>query len=272
MLTNLHPVQRNRSKHMVKPLTCTSQELARTRNRAAGRPRYALPLLLLAGLGGCANVAANIPAAPREPMPVAGYAATLPDYRLNVGDVVGVRLLLNPELNEDVTVRPDGRISTIIAQDVAAYGHTIPQVAAALRTAYAQQLNDPHLTVEVRNFAPNRIYVGGEVNTPGEFITVGPNLTLVQAIARAGGVKLSADRSKIFIIRRGEGDKPVVFSTSYMDVITGRDGAADVRLAPYDIVYAPRSGVGDAYAGFNQYIQQFVPLNWGFNYNITPIR
>lgn len=252
-------------------MTCTGPALARTRNPAAGRVRRAMPLLLLAGVAGC-TTASNLPPAPRDISPTVGYSATLPDYRLNVGDVIGVRLLLNPELNEDVTVRPDGKISTIIAQDVQAYGHTIPEVAAALRGAYGQQLNDPHLTVEVRNFAPNRIYVAGEVTTPGEFITVGPNLTLVQAVARAGGVKLSADRAKVFIIRRGEGDRPVIFSTSYMDAITGKDGAADVRLAPYDIVYAPRTGIAEVYTYFNQYVQQFVPLNWGFNYNITPLK
>ena len=252
-------------------LTCTGPALARTRNPAAGRVRRAMPLLLLACVAGC-TTASNLPPAPRDVSPTVGYSTTLPDYRLNVGDVIGVRLLLNPELNEDVTVRPDGKISTIIAQDVQAYGRTIPEVAAALRGAYGQQLNDPHLTVEVRNFAPNRIYVAGEVNTPGEFITVGPNLTLVQAIARAGGVKLSADRSKVFVIRRGEGDRPVIFSTSYMDAITGKDPAADVRLAPYDIVYAPRTGIAEVYTYFNQYVQQFVPLNWGFNYNITPLK
>ena len=230
-------------------------------------------VLLAAGvlaLAGCTTVS-NLPPAPREAFPTAGFASALPAYRLNVGDVVGVRLLLNPELNEDVAVRPDGRISTMVAQDVVAYGHTVPEISAALRAAYAKQLNDPHLTVEVRNFAPNRIYVGGEVANPGEFITIGPNLTLVQAVARAGGTKLSAARGDIFIIRRGEGDVPIIYRADYMDAITGKDPAADIRLAPFDVVYVPRTGVAEVFTYFNQYVQQFVPVNWGFNYNVNPI-
>jgi polysaccharide export outer membrane protein len=247
---------------------CGSTPQLSTRARHASR--IAAPSLLLGLLAAC-TTAGNLPPAPRDPWPQAGYPATLPAYRVNVGDVLGVRLLLNPELNEDVTVRPDGYISTSVAQDVQAFGHTVPEVAAALRSAYSGQLKDPHMTLEVRNFAPNRVYVAGEVANPGEFITIGPNLTLAQAIARAGGTKLSASRANIFIIRRGPGDVPEIFGTSYLDAITAHDASADVRLAPYDIVYVPRTGVAEVYSYFNQYVQQFVPLNWGFNYNINPI-
>jgi polysaccharide export outer membrane protein len=230
-----------------------------------------LTILLLAGTASACTTAGKMAMAPHDPEPGTGYATTLPPYRLNIGDVVGVRLLLNPELNEDVTVRPDGRISTIVASEIPAYSHTVPDLTQSLRAAYSAQLSNPHLTVEVRNFAPNRVYVAGEVTTPGEFITVGPNLTLVQAIARAGGVRLSASRDSIFIIRRGPNDVPQIFRTQYLDAISGRDPAADIRLAPYDIVYAPRTGVAEVYSYFNQYVQQFVPLNWGFNYNVNPI-
>jgi polysaccharide export outer membrane protein len=231
-----------------------------------------IPLAVVAAVAaGCTTTVNNMAVAPRETNPVAGFASALPAYRLNVGDVVGIRLLLNPELNEDVTVRPDGMVSSIVAQDIPAYGHTVREVADAMRREYATQLTNPHLTLEVRNFAPNRIYVSGEVNTPGEFITIGPNLTLLQAVARAGGVKFTAGRNRVFIIRRGPGDVPQVFKTQYLEAISGKDPGADIRLAPYDIVYVPRSDVAEVYAYFNQYVQQFVPLNWGFNYNVNPL-
>ena len=130
-----------------------------------------------------------------------------------MGDALGVRLLLNPELNEEVTVRPDGHISTTVVKDELAYGRTVPDVTAALASDYSTEVRDnPRLTVVVRSFAPTRIYVGGEVTNPGEFITVGPTLTLSQAIARAGGLKeMTGDEGRIFIIRRGPDDVPQLF-------------------------------------------------------------
>jgi len=208
--------------------------------------------------------------APLEPAPVVGEAAALPPYRVQVGDLLGVRLQTNPELNEDVTVRPDGMISTTVAEDVPAYNRTPAEISTALRDGYRSTLKDPHISIVVRSFAPNRIYVGGEVSNPGEFITVGPNLTLSQAVARAGGVKLSAARSGIFIIRRGPGDRPQALKVNYLDVISGKHPEGDVRLAQYDVVYVPRTGIFEMYTFWNQFIQQFVPVSWGFTYNANP--
>ena len=131
----------------------------------------------------------TLPPAPPQPAPDTGPVSALPPYRLQVGDVLGVRLMLNPELNEEVTVRPDGHISTTVAKDEPASGRTVPEVTADLTRDYSTELRNPRLTVLVKSFAPTRTYVGGEVTNPGEFITVGPNLTLSQAIARAGGLK-----------------------------------------------------------------------------------
>ena len=239
------------------------------------QPSRASAALLLAGMllamSGCAQTVSGLPAAPRSPMPQAGVAPAIPPYRLQVGDVLGIRLLLNPELNEEVTIRPDGRISTVLAEGVVAYGRTPEELAAVLRRDYGRELRAPRLNVEVRSFAPNRIYVAGEVNTPGEFITVGPNLSVLQALARAGGVKLSADANRIFLVRRGPGDVAQVYAVDYRRAITGADPGADVRLAPFDVVYVPRSGVYEFYTHFNQYLQQFVPVSWGFSYLVSPL-
>jgi polysaccharide export outer membrane protein len=220
-------------------------------------------------IGGC--TAAELPAAPQISTPVAGSIADLPPYRIQTGDVLGIRFFVNPELNDDVTVRPDGMISTSLVQDVPAYGHTPMEVTEELRQDYAKDLRKPLVSVIVKEFAPNRVYVGGEVNNPGEFITVGPNLTVLQAIARAGNVKLSAGRDKVIIIRRGKGDVPEALAVDYEGAISGKHPEADVRLAQFDVVYVPRSNIYEVYVFFNQYVQQFVPLNWGFSYNVNPL-
>jgi len=222
-------------------------------------------------LSSCGTANTDLPPLPRVSDPQPGVIPKLAPYKVQVGDVLDVRLLLNPELDEEEVVRPDGMISTTVAQDVAAYGKTPSQIAAELREDYSTTLKNPEITVVVHSFAPNRIYVGGEVVNPGEFVTVGPNLTISQAIARAGGLKLSGDRAEIFVIRRGPNDTPEAFSVAYKDVISAKDPAADARLANYDMVYVPRTGVAEVYTWFNQFVQQFIPLNWGFSYNINPV-
>lgn len=234
------------------------------------RLRSGLPCLVaVIFLGGCAQSEGNLPPAPRISSPATGTPAVLPPYKVQVGDLLDVKLYLNPELNEEVAVRPDGMISTALAEDIPAYNHTPSEISATLRDQYKTILTNPQISVIVHTFAPNRIYVAGEVSSPGEFITVGPNLTVSQAISRAGGVKLSAARDRVFILRRGEGDKPEALSVNYTDVISGKSPESDVRLAQYDVVYVPRTGVYEAYTFWNQFVQQFVPFNWGFSYNVN---
>jgi polysaccharide export outer membrane protein len=246
---------------------------------ATGRTRHQLSLATLQGcvvgcsalvlLSACSQVP-SLPPAPPEPAADAGTISRLPPYHIQVGDVLDVRLMLNPELNEEVTVRPDGHISTTVVGDAPAYGLTVPELAAVLRSDYAHELQKPRLTVVVKSFAPTRIYVGGEVTNPGEFINVGPNLTLSQAIARAGGLKImTANEDKVFIIRRGPNDVPEFLSARLQDVMWGKNAASDVRLAPYDVVYVPRSGSAEVYRFLNNYLLQFVPVNWGFSYIVN---
>jgi len=227
-------------------------------------------LSVVVTLASCSPVP-SLPPAPAVPSPDAGYMTSLEPYRIQVGDVLGVRLMLNPELNEEVTVRPDGHISTTVVKDEVAYGRTIPQLSDALVRDYSHDLRNPRLTVVVKSFAPTKIYVGGEVTNPGEFIDVGPNLTLSQAIARAGGLKtMTGDENKVYIIRRGANDVPEMFSTRFQDLMWGQNPASDVRLAPYDVVFVPRSGIAEVYRFVNQYLLQFVQVSWGFSYLVNP--
>ena len=226
------------------------------------------PLLALLLLAACATTVPDLPPAPDLPeVPAAG-----PAYQVQVGDVLELRFFLNPELNQEVTVRPDGRFTTMLAPEVPAAGRTVPEITEELRLAYRRELRDPRPSVGVKSFAPARIYVGGEVAAPGEFLSVGPGLTLSQAIARAGGLKAGGSPERVFIIRRAPSGAGVVYATRYADVISGGDPAADVSLAPFDVVYVPKTPVAAAYASFNQYVQQFLPVTWGFSYVLNPSR
>ncbi len=223
-----------------------------------------LPLVVLAVcLGGCVPTAHDLP-----PAPLAGSPQP---YLVQVGDVLGVRLYTAPELDEDVTVRPDGRLGTTLVQSVQAAGRTPDEIAADLQRAYASELKDPKLTVEVKSASPARVYVAGDVVSPGEFTTQGPTLTLLQAVARAGGLRTTGDDTHVFIVRHATGNRPLVLSVDYRAAMTGTNPAADVVLAPFDVVYVPRTGIAQIYVWFNQHFQQFVPVNWGFSYNLNPL-
>jgi len=219
-------------------------------------------------LAACATTP-DLPPAPLEPAPVS-QVAPMPPYRVQVGDVLDIRLMLNPELNEEVTVRPDGHISTTVVHDQPAAGMTIPALDAALRHDYSSELQNPRVSVVIKSFSPTHVYVGGEVANPGEFITEGQALTLSQALARAGGVKLSAAEGHIFIIRRGADDRPEYLSVDWNGVRHAENPNADVRLAPNDVVYVPKTGIAEVYKWYNQYIQQFANPSFGFSYIVNP--
>ena len=198
---------------------------------------------------------ATLPAVPSVP--------ALPAYRVQIGDVLEIKFLLNAELNETVTVRPDGMISTAVAEDVLVYNRTIREINTELKSLYAQEVKRPRISTIVRSFAPTRVYVSGEVVNPGELITVGPNLTLTQAIARAGGVKNSGRANEVLVIRRGAGDQPQLYMADYDAATQGGDPTKDARLAPFDVVFVPKIGAAEVYAGYQQYLQQFISPSFG---------
>lgn len=231
-----------------------------------------LVLMLLAALplAGCASSSeprTDIPVVEKGQMPVAALAENLAPYRLQLGDQIQIKMLLNPELDEDVTVRPDGMISTTVVQSMPAYGKTAKELQQDLIQAYKKYLKDPQMTVVVKSFAPSRYYVLGEVANPGEMVSVGPNMTLMQAIARAGGLRNSGDEKNILIYRRGASEKAQVYRADY-DAITSGDPSQDIRLAPFDVVYVPRTDIADAYKNYQQNIQQFLPTSFGLGYSV----
>lgn len=223
---------------------------------------------IILALESCAATT-NLPPAPAEPNPVDTFYIT-PAYRIRVGDALEIRLPLNPEMNDDVTVRTDGHISTRLATDVAAANKTVPELDHDLTVAYSAELRNPRISVIVKSSAPTEIFVAGEVGTPGEYSSPGTAPTLSQALARAGGVKMSGDEDRVFIIRRRPNDMPEFLSTRFQDIVRAHDASADIRLAPFDVVYVPRTGIDEVYKWYNQHIQQFANPTFNFSYFLNP--
>lgn len=223
----------------------------------------------LAGLSACTTPERNFPQAPSK-LVMSDAPARLQPYLLQIGDMLDIKFLLNPELNEEVTVRPDGMISTSLLQDIPAFGRTPAILQNELNAMYRQELTDPKVSVSVKDFAPTRFYVLGEVAKPGEYEYVGPKLTLLQALAMAGDVEHSAEIKEIVITRQMNDGTSVNYLADYQLAAHGLDPQANVPLAPYDVLFVPRTSVAEAFVHYEQNVQQFLrpSVGLGLSYRL----
>jgi polysaccharide biosynthesis/export protein len=195
---------------------------------------------------------------------------TMPDtstYRLGPGDGLEIKFMLNPELNEQVHVRPDGYISMPLVGELSVAGLTVTELTAKLTRMFDTVLKSPTLVVQVREFANRRVFVGGEVARPGVLPLVGQQ-TALGAVMEAGGFKASANRGDIIVLRRGDVDEPRVIRLSMSSKHDTAPEASAFSLQPLDVVLVRESGVSRANRAVDQYVRQMVPLvlTAGFTY------
>ena len=192
-------------------------------------------------------------------------------YVLKVGDVLDVKFFYSPELNETVRIRPDGRISLQLVDEVAAAGLTATELDDLLTKKYSRILRRPDIAVIVREYAEQRVYIGGEVQSPG-VIAISHKLTSLQAIFEAGGFKRTAEQRKVVILRNQGTEEPLFISVDLKPVLETGNISKDIVLRPYDIVFVPRTGIAKMGDFVNQYINQLVPaaLTFGLVYNLNP--
>ena len=94
--------------------------------------------------------------------------------------------------------------------------------------------------------------------------------TVLQAIAQAGGMKDSARINEVIVIRHGAANKPMVLPVDLEKVRDGTDMRQDIPLKPYDIVFVPKSPIGNVNKWVDLYLRKNVPVNMGFGYSLTP--
>lgn len=189
----------------------------------------------------------------------------LSEYVIQPGDQLEIKFFYNPELNELLTVRPDGRVTLQLAHEVMAAGLTPAQLTASLTTIYSKELANPGVAVIIRSFSSQRVYVDGEVNKPG-MINLSSSMTVLQSIAEAGGFKNTARQGEVLIIRKSGEKKPLTIAVNLKDAIYGSDTGQDITLTPYDIVYVPKSAIANINQFVDQYIRQNIPVNFGLSY------
>jgi protein involved in polysaccharide export with SLBB domain len=190
-------------------------------------------------------------------------------YRIQVGDVLGIRFLYATNLDDEVVVRPDGRISLMPIDEVEAAGLPPDKLDKILTERFAKVVNQPDLSVIVRQCAAQRAFVGGEVKAP-QMIKLDASMSVFTAIMQAGGPMPSGTIENVLLIRRGEGNKCHVRKVDIRKVMSR--GAGDIRLAAFDVVYVPRTIIADVGLFVEQYINSIVPRALGFNfiYDLNP--
>ncbi|GJL56958.1 MAG: sugar ABC transporter substrate-binding protein [Nitrospirales bacterium] len=164
-------------------------------------------------------------------------------YVIKPGDELSIKFFFNPELNEEeLIVRPDGRISLQLIHEVEAADLTASQLRDLLVKRYVGQIKTPEIAVIVRSVREHPfVYVDGEVSRPGIF-EYRDSLSVLQVVALAGGFKDdTAKKDEIIVIRLDQNKKPVVIKLNIDSSLSGRDLTQNISLLPNDFIYVPRS-------------------------------
>ena len=167
----------------------------------------------------------------------AAAAAPPPGYVIGPADVLSIVFWRDKEMSAEVTVRPDGKISLPLLNEIYAAGFTPEQLRDKVTKAAERYIDDPNATVVVREINSRKVFITGSIEKPGTFTLAGP-MTVLQLIAMAGGLKEYADKSKIVILRSENGTS-TGFRFNYKQVVEQKKMGQNIELKPGDTVIVP---------------------------------
>jgi polysaccharide export outer membrane protein len=162
---------------------------------------------------------------------------TDPTYIIGPQDMLNVSVWKEAEISGNVQVRPDGKVSIPLLNDVQAAGLTAMQLASQLTIGLKKYVADPHVTVIVTAINSRRVYVLGEVIHAGGFALL-PDMTVLQAISDAGGLNQYAHGKKIYVLRN-EGGQQVKYPFNYNKVLKGQNAEQNFPLKSGDTIVVP---------------------------------
>jgi polysaccharide export outer membrane protein len=164
-------------------------------------------------------------------------AATDPNYLIGEQDILDISVWKEPEISRQVPVRPDGKISLPLLNDVQAAGLTPRQLGLLISESLKKYLTDPQVTVIVTAINSQRVYLMGQVSRAGAYPLL-PNMTVLQALSSAGGFTTFAKLKKIYVLRTEHG-KQVKYPFNYKEVVSGNNSKSDIVLQPGDTIVVP---------------------------------
>jgi polysaccharide biosynthesis/export protein len=158
-------------------------------------------------------------------------------YVIGPEDVLDINVWKQPDVSRIIPVRPDGKISLPLLNDVQAAGLTPMELQSDLTTRLKKFISEPQVTVIVNQINSRRIFVLGEVLHPGAFPML-PKMTVLQALSMAGGFSQFAKETGIYVMRTETG-KQVTFPFNYKDVVRGQKPEENIFLKPGDTIVIP---------------------------------
>jgi polysaccharide export outer membrane protein len=199
---------------------------------------------LVVSLAGAAQAQNAAPAAGQTPQLAAaragGAAVVMPssDFVIGPEDVLGVVFFREKDMSADVVVRPDGKISLPLMNDIQAAGLTPDQLRERVEQEASRYFEDPNATVIVKQINSRKVFITGQISHPGPYPVVQPT-TVLQLIATAGGLSEFADAEHIIIWRTNEVGQQVSYAFNYKAVSRRRNLQQNITLKPGDTVVVP---------------------------------
>jgi len=190
---------------------------------------------------------------------------TLEEYYLQPGDSFEIVFYNNPELDREVTIRPDGKLSIPPLEEFLVAGLTPDQLDKTLTQKYKAELKNPVLNVILTGFEGQRIYVGGEVNVPMVYYLTGKT-NVIQAIFEAGGITADAAASSVVVVSKSVKGQPIARIVDLKRAIAGKLSQSEYLLKPFDMVYVPKTQLAKS-AHFMSRLYEFFPPNVGLGFS-----
>ncbi|MCL4743898.1 MAG: polysaccharide export protein [Burkholderiaceae bacterium] len=196
--------------------------------------RYAVVLAALLALAGCASTG-DQPPAPQK--------AAVPDYKyvIGPGDSLNIQVWRNPELSASVPVRPDGKVTAPLIEDLVAIGKNPTALAREIETQLKKYIQDPVVTVIVTSFVgptSEQVRIVGAAARPAA-LPYRQNMTVLDAMIAVGGITEFAAGNRAVLVRAAEGNKE--YNLRLRDLLKRGDVSANVDLRPGDIMIIPES-------------------------------
>jgi len=197
-------------------------------------PALCVSAALTGLLGGCATQP-NLPEAPAQ--------AAQPDYlyKIGPGDVLQISVWRHPELSANLPVRPDGKITSPLIEDLVAIGRTPAELAREIEDKLKKYIRDPSVSIAVTSFVGNtsaQVRVVGQATKPAA-INYKQGMTLLDVMISVGGITEMAAGNRAVLIRQGDGGKQ--YAIRLRDLLKGGDVSANVELLPGDVIMIPES-------------------------------
>lgn len=223
----------------------------KTRMGSSNRQKFLLPLIFVA-LSGLLFAQAASKAKEAEPKAAAASAAKTADvsgsasigkphddsFILGADDVVAVNVWKEPEISRSVPVRSDGKISLPLVGEVQASGQTPRQLEVEIAKRLQNYISEPDVTVIVTDMKSQKFNVLGQVARPGSYRLSSP-LTVLDAIALAGGFRDFAKQKSIYVLRQNPDGTQTRLPFNYKDVVKGKNPEQNVQLAAHDTIVVP---------------------------------